>query len=107
MRKMSKKLLVRYKNKTFDVANFVEKHPGGPQPLLTALNTDIDVKFDSIVPHSAAAKYLMKDYLVSGLVNGGEINDACKIEYDHIDHIMKTDESMEVSFWYQFVPILF
>lgn len=89
---MSKKFLVRYKNETFDITKFVDKHPGGRETLMTASNSDIDFKFDVAVPHSAAAKYLLNEYRVSTQCNNNVKN------YDEkaTHHLMQTDESMEV-----------
>lgn len=100
---MSEKLLVRYKNETFDITNFVDKHPGGREALLTASNSDIDFKFDVAVPHSAAAKYLLREYLVSshefeyGYNSDNKTNDRGGKAVRKIDDgLIKTDESMEV-----------
>lgn len=130
----SDKLLVRYKNETFDLTKFVKKHPGGRSTLNAVLNSDIDYKFETAMPHSPAAKYLLREYRVSSqtnnndskfdseLLNGGHVDsssgksDSNNIEnsstsngYDRIsgdrqmngrdviDHLIKTDESMEVN----------
>lgn len=135
----SDKLLVRYKNETFDLTKFVKKHPGGRSTLNAVLNSDIDYKFETAMPHSPAAKYLLREYRVSSqmnnndnkfdceLLNGGKVdsggghgdddgsgtniennnhatsNGYDRISDDHkmngrdnIDHLIKTDESMEV-----------
>ncbi|XP_055320321.1 uncharacterized protein LOC129577397 isoform X2 [Sitodiplosis mosellana] len=65
----SAKLLVRYKNETFDLTQFAHKHPGGKNTLSAALNSDIDYKFETAMPHSQAAKYLLKEYRVSSQIN--------------------------------------
>lgn len=100
---MTKRLLVRYKNETFDITKFVDKHPGGQKALLTASNLDIDFKFDVAVPHSTAAKYLLHDCRVSTHANEDKCTSHSNI-IDHNgtaahqmdDHMIKTDESMEV-----------
>lgn len=103
------KLLVRYKNERFDLTTFIHKHPGGKNTLNLAYNSDIDNKFDKIVPHSNAAKYLINEYKVPNGVNNNDDSfgniSAMKIEaksYDDtnsnqfIDNSIKIDESMEV-----------
>lgn len=140
----SDKLLVRYKNETFDLSKFVQKHPGGRNTLNAVLNSDIDYKFETAMPHSPAAKYLLREYRVSSQMNnndnkfdcellngnvdsggGGGVESSDGIEssnsissstsngydrppqndfsghhktngHDNIDHLIKTDESMEV-----------
>lgn len=106
------KLLVRYKNEMFDLTQFAHKHPGGKNTLSAVLNSDIDFKFETAMPHSPAAKYLLKEYRVSNQLNNNDnqfdseqLND--KSSYDerkqhqmdgrnNIDQLIKTDESMEV-----------
>lgn len=135
----SDKLLVRYKNETFDLTKFVQKHPGGRNTLNAVLNSDIDYKFETAMPHSPAAKYLLREYRVSSHVNnndskfdsellngtidsgsdgggGGDgdgdgsdnntTNTSSSYDQidghykmngrDNIDHLIKTDDSMEV-----------
>lgn len=130
----SDKLLVRYKNETFDLTKFVKKHPGGRSTLSAVLNSDIDYKFETAMPHSPAAKYLLREYRVSSqitnnndnkfdceLLNGGHVDSGGNADdssiksnitsngydrissdnkmngHDTIDHLVKTDESMEVN----------
>lgn len=69
------KLLVRYKNETFDLTRFAHKHPGGKNTLSSAFNSDIDYKFETAMPHSQAAKYLLKEYRVSSQINNNNDND--------------------------------
>lgn len=114
------KLFVRYKNETFDLTKFAKKHPGGRNTLSAVLNSDIEYKFDTAMPHSPAAKYLLKEYRVppnqvnnndskfdSDLSNGnskyGENIDHKMDGRDSIEHLVKTDESMEVILWVLFV----
>lgn len=59
------KLLVRYRNELFDLTTFASKHPGGRNTLDAAHQSDIDYKFDEVVPHSDAAKYLINEYKVT------------------------------------------
>lgn len=106
------KLLVRYKNETFDLTKFARKHPGGRNTLSAVLNSDIDYKFETL-PHSPAAKYLLKEYRVPSQVNNNDsqfdvselLNGKSKydenVEHktdgrDSIEHLVRTDESMEV-----------
>lgn len=69
---INKKFLVRYKNETYDIAKFVQKHPGGRNTLNLLPNTDIDYKFDQL-PHSIAAKYLIKEYKIQSQTNNNDI----------------------------------
>lgn len=98
------KLLVRYRNETFDLTQFAHKHPGGKNTISVALNSDIDYKFETIVPHSPAAKYLLKEYRITNQLNNNdqqfnrEMLNEHKSNNDNADHLIKTDESMEVSF---------
>lgn len=106
------KLLVRYKNQMFDLTQFAHKHPGGKNTLSAVLNSDIDYKFETAMPHSPAAKYLLKEYRVSNQLNNNdnqfysELSNK-KYSYDelmqhkmdgreNIDELIQTDESMEV-----------
>jgi cytochrome b involved in lipid metabolism len=40
------KTLIIYKNEVFDVSNFADAHPGGPQYLLVYAGKDCSVEFD-------------------------------------------------------------
>lgn len=131
------KLLVRYKNETFDLTRFAHKHPGGRNTLNAALNSDIEYKFETAMPHSQAAKYLLKEYRVSSQINNNNNNNNDSVECgdgvddnddnennrnkidsdvfyelknygevfeyktngrnDNIEHLIKTDDSMEVN----------
>lgn len=108
------KLIVRYQNETFDLTQFAHKHPGGTNTLNAALNSDIDYKFDTVMPHSPSAKYLLKEYRVAStlnnnsnkfdseivseyLSNGGEIGNQKTNGRDNSDHLIQTDDSMEVN----------
>lgn len=68
-RNTDEKFLVRYKNETFDLTNFVHKHPGGKGTLTSMLDTDIDYKFENAMPHSDAAKYLINEYKLTNQTN--------------------------------------
>lgn len=108
------KLLVRYKNETFDLTHFAHKHPGGTNTLSAAIHSDIEYKFETSMPHSPAAKYLLKEYRVTNKLNNndqqfnnemvndqsenGKFYDHKSNEHDTIEHLIKTDESMEVSY---------
>lgn len=72
------KLLVRYKNETFDLTKFVHKHPGGKGTLTSMLDTDIDYKFEMAMPHSDAAKYLINEYkLTNQMMNNNYKSGDC------------------------------
>lgn len=105
-----RKLLVRYRNQTFDLTNFAHKHPGGKNTLNGVLNSDIDYKFETSMPHSQAAKYLLNEYRVklnevikndntvdSEQSNNGEIFQQKSNGRDSVEHLIKTDDSMEVN----------
>ncbi|XP_031622038.1 dihydroceramide fatty acyl 2-hydroxylase FAH2 isoform X2 [Contarinia nasturtii] len=115
------KLFVRYKSETFDLTQFAHKHPGGKNTLSAAFNSDIDYKFETAMPHSQAAKYLLKEYRVSNQINNNNNNDdvvrdgnKCDSEmsnskqsshgetFEHnsngrnnVEHLIRTDDSME------------
>lgn len=103
------KLLVRYRNETFDLTQFAHKHPGGKNTLSAALNSDIDYKFETAMPHSPSAKYLLKEYRVSNQVNNNDnkfyseqLSNGENFEHktngrDNSDLLIKTDDSMEVN----------
>lgn len=63
------RFLVRYKNEAYDLSEFVKKHPGGTNTLSGMLNSDIDLKFEMVTPHSDAAKYLIKEYRVTSTLD--------------------------------------
>lgn len=107
------KLLVRYQNETFDLTHFAHKHPGGKNTLSAVVNSDIDYKFETAMPHSQAAKYLLKEYRVASQVNNNDNEFDSKILHEHSsngeiyehkangrdngDHLITTDDSMEVN----------
>ena len=66
------KCLVRYENHLYDISDFMKKHPGGINTLGCMHNMDIDYKFENAPPHSAAAKYLMKEYRVRSTNNNND-----------------------------------
>lgn len=77
------KFLVRYKNETFDLTNFVHKHPGGKNTLTSMLDSDIDFKFDKVMPHSDAAKYLINEYKISNQTNNNDNKCNCNLIVDN------------------------
>lgn len=107
---MSDKFFVRYRNDTYDLTEFVKKHPGGVNTLNGMLNTDIDTKFDKASPHSDSAKYLMKEYQVNKSkqknktkTNDNNNNNNCDAEIlnnndenENVDDLVHTDDTMEV-----------
>lgn len=93
------KLLVRYKNETFDITNFAHKHPGGKGTLTSMLDTDIDYKFENAMPHSDAAKYLINEYKLTNQTNNNHKSCDCnqaknnnKPNEDHIGNISNHDD---------------
>lgn len=109
------KLLVRYKNETFDLTKFAAKHPGGRNTLSGVVNSDIDYKFETTMPHSQAAKYLLKEYRVPNQTNNNNSQFDSKILHEESkrdesnadermdsEHLIKTDDSMEVNWWCSF-----
>lgn len=97
-RNSDEKLLVRYKNETFDLTNFVHKHPGGTGTLTSMLDTDIDYKFENVMPHSDAAKYLINEYKLTNQTNNNhkncDFNQANNYEPNeyHIENISYRDD---------------
>lgn len=73
--KSSAKMYVRYRNETYDISEFMKKHPGGSNTLNGMLHANIDYKFDTGMPHSPAAKYLMREYKVSTNTNDYDDDD--------------------------------
>ncbi|XP_055693928.1 uncharacterized protein LOC129796178 [Lutzomyia longipalpis] len=65
MKSTEKPLLVKYRNKLYDITDFAHKHPGGIGTLGKLDNMDITHHFSAMPPHSPAAKYLMKEYRVT------------------------------------------
>ncbi|XP_035902662.1 dihydroceramide fatty acyl 2-hydroxylase FAH2 [Anopheles stephensi] len=57
-------LIVKYKNKWYDLTEFAHKHPGGKNSLTGLHNKDMEERFDRAPGHSQAAQYLMKEYQV-------------------------------------------
>ena len=81
---MKKPFIVKYRNETYDISKFVDKHPGGINTLKGLENADMTSRFLKGPPHSDAAMYLMKEYRLEN-VNNNNIGET------------KLDESMEVS----------
>ena len=55
--------IVYYKEKKYDISNFINKHPGGSKVLLEYQNKDITTAFDH-VGHSPDAMFLLTKRLV-------------------------------------------
>lgn len=53
--------LIIYKNEVFNVTNFVDAHPGGPQYLLVYAGRDCSVEFDQ-AGHSEYAQNQMRHF---------------------------------------------
>lgn len=83
-----KPILVKYRNETFDISNFIHKHPGGINTLKGLEGSDMTSRFLKGPPHSDAAMYLMKEYKVSDLEHVNNNNEGEKTQLD---------DSMEVS----------
>lgn len=92
---MSNKFVVRYRSESYDLSEFVKKHPGGSNTLSGILDADIDFKFDTSIPHSDAAKYLIREYKVR-TKNGDECNNNQLDSERIVDKRIENDESMEV-----------
>lgn len=86
------KMFVRYRSETYDLTEFMKKHPGGSNTLNGMLHADIDYKFDTGMPHSSAAKYLMREYKVSKIKNDDGGDDTCQL-YDSDTGAMQLNNS--------------
>lgn len=60
----SSPLTVRYKDSVYDLTDFAHKHPGGINTLKGLHQQDMQERFEKAPGHSAAAKYLMKEYKI-------------------------------------------
>lgn len=60
----SNEFVVKYKNVEYDIAPFLEIHPGGEEILLEYKNKDITTAFDDI-GHSASALKLLNKYTIN------------------------------------------
>lgn len=67
--KSNTRMIVRYRNEMYDITDFLKNHPGGSSTLNSMLHADIDYKFDEGMPHSSAAKYLMREYKLSKITS--------------------------------------
>lgn len=109
--KQKETFIVRYKNDVYDIAAFRKKHPGGINTLSGMQNSDIGYRFENAPPHSEAAKYLLKEYLIKEYHtktttdgNDNEIdgattnNSGCNDEdgTQEAQAFIQTDDSMEV-----------
>jgi 4-hydroxysphinganine ceramide fatty acyl 2-hydroxylase len=98
-----KRVLVTFKNKLFDITDFMHKHPGGVGTLKGLENKDMEARFYSGPPHSDAAMYLLQEYQVRTDDNETDEKMAEKttkvINNEDIIDTTKSavDESMEVS----------
>lgn len=107
----SSPLTVRYKDSVYDLTDFAHKHPGGINTLKGLHQQDMQERFEKTPGHSAAAKYLMKEYKicdknnnattgkanghVNGLKNG--LNGTKQSNGTNGVIPQSTDDSMEVS----------
>lgn len=67
--KSKTRMIVRYRNELYDITDFMKNHPGGSNTLNSMLHADIDYKFDEGMPHSPAARYLMREYKLSSITS--------------------------------------
>lgn len=88
-------MLVRYRNESYDLSEFMKKHPGGSNTLSGMVDADIDYKFDTSIPHSDAAKYLIREYKVR-TNNGDECNNNQVDSEGIVGERFENDDSMEV-----------
>lgn len=128
MTKITTPLVVRYRDATYDLAEFAHKHPGGINTLKGLHNQDMQERFERTPGHSEAARYLMKEYRICDKNNNndggsnGTINDHQKDVTGHGknglgksngmrtekrgtsngDIPQPTDDSMEVGFWEEY-----
>jgi cytochrome b involved in lipid metabolism len=58
--------LIIYKNEVFDVSNFVDAHPGGPQYLLVYAGRDCSIEFDQ-AGHSEYAQKQMRHFKIGDI----------------------------------------
>ena len=121
MKKNKDKFIVQFKNNSYDLTNFLHKHPGGVGSLNGLNNMNMESRFMKGPPHSDAAMYLMKEYQiaaapaavddnqkikkrnssnnngVNGHVNGISGEKTVKNGEELNREFFKNDESMEVS----------
>lgn len=57
------KFIVKYKQKSYDITNFVAKHPGGINTLKNFEDAPIDQSFKKF-EHSDAAEYILNQYKI-------------------------------------------
>lgn len=102
-REFTEKFIVRYRNETYDITNFLHKHPGGVNTLKGLENSDMTERFMKAPPHSDAAMYLMKEYKCENpestktkYLNGDRNGNVKHIIQSNDGHTYTTvDESME------------
>lgn len=107
-------LTVRYKDAVYDLTDFAHKHPGGVNTLRGLHQQDMQERFEKAPGHSAAAKYLMKEYKIcdknnnatttNGMANGhvNGLKNGLNGGRKHLNGTngvipQSTDDSMEVS----------
>ena len=108
-REEEQKFVVKYKQKFYDITEFLRKHPGGIGTLKGLQNGDMTARFMKAPPHSDAAMYLLKEYQIKDeganrAKNGKKGNPMSKYMENGIELIAEEDknnnqldESMEVS----------
>ncbi|KAL9692084.1 hypothetical protein quinque_015858, partial [Culex quinquefasciatus] len=97
MTKITTPLVVRYRDATYDLAEFAHKHPGGINTLKGLHNQDMQERFERTPGHSEAARYLMKEYRICHGKNGlGRATDEDGEAWTSNGDIPQpTDDSME------------
>lgn len=88
---MDKKIVVEYRKNPYDLTEFIKKHPGGLNTLQNISNSNIDYKFDKMIPHSNAAKYLINEYKLNK-INNIELSS----KGNKLDIIVEDNDSVEV-----------
>lgn len=93
-----KPYIISYKNEQYDLTKFMNLHPGGINTLKGLENSDIEPRMNSVVPHSDAAMYLLKEYKVrqkNGVKKMNGLN-GFKNQTSEKEIHSTTDDSMEV-----------
>lgn len=93
---MDRKIIVRYRDERYDLTEFMKKHPGGMNTLSGTANTDIDLKFDKTMPHSSAARHLIKEYKIDSMQVDECNNIEAYIKSDKIKCILEDNDNLEV-----------
>ena len=71
------KILIIYKNEVFDVGNYVNLHPGGPNYILEYAGRDVSIEFDQ-VGHSLNASNHLKHFKI-GAIHPDDIADVNEV----------------------------